>query len=198
MLATTRGASRASSNIRRFLLLFGVGATLPLATADGEGEIEKAVDETAPSGTIEEVIVSAHPLSARGLSEVVATLDGEALQSALASSIGATVARMPGVQSASFGEAVGRPVVHGMSGPRVRVMEDRVDAMDASVTSGDHAVTVEPFLAERVDVLKGPSALLYGSGVIGGVIDVHTGRIPHKDLAPAPGRAWEVGLRWSF
>ena len=165
-------------NVKPLSLLFGAVAALPLAAAVDDGEKEN--DESAHGAALEEVVVSAHPLSAGGLAEAVVTLDAEALENALALSIGATMARMPGIHSASFGEAVGRPVVHGMSGPRVRVMEDRIDAMDASVTSGDHAVTVEPFLAERVDALKGPSTLLYGSGAIGGVIDVHTGRIPHR------------------
>ena len=58
-------------------------------------------------------------------------------------------------------------------------MEDRIDVLDLSVTSGDHAVGIEPFIAERIEVIKGSSTLLYGSGAIGGVVDVHTGRIPH-------------------
>ncbi|MGE0626073.1 MAG: TonB-dependent receptor, partial [Pseudomonadales bacterium] len=82
--------------------------------------------------------------------------------------------------SASFGAAVGRPVIHGLGGSRVKVMEDRIDAMDVSVSSPDHAVTVDPFTAEHIEVIKGPSTLLYGTGAIGGVVDVHTGRIPHR------------------
>ena len=61
-------------------------------------------------------------------------------------------------------------------------MEDRLSTMDVSVTSGDHATTVEPFIANSVEVLKGPATLLYGNGAVGGVIDVHTGRIPHGQL----------------
>jgi len=137
---------------------------------------------------IEEVVV-AHPLSGGGLSEAAVVLEGERLERDLADNIGATVARQAGIHSASFGAAVGRPVVHGLSGPRVRIMEDRIDAMDASTTSGDHAVTVDPALANQVEVLKGPSTLLYGSGAIGGVVDVHTGRIPHERAEGVSGRA---------
>ena len=71
-------------------------------------------------------------------------------------------------------------MIHGLGGPRVKVMEDRIDSLDVSVTSADHAVGIDPFIAERIEVLKGPSTLLYGSGAIGGVVDVHTGRIPHN------------------
>jgi len=128
---------------------------------------------------IEEIIVVAHPLSGEGLSQASAVLTGDELTRKLATSIGETLATEPGITSAQFGKAVSRPVIHGLGGPRVRVMEDRIDTLDVSVTSADHAVTVEPFIADRIEVLKGPSSLLYGTGAIGGVVDIHTGRIPH-------------------
>ncbi len=129
---------------------------------------------------IEEVIVRAHPLSAEGLAQPVSVLSGEALQRALAPSLGETLQELPGVHSASFGQAVGRPVIRGLGGPRVKVMEDRIDSLDVSVSSPDHMTMVEPFTASSIEVLKGPSTLLYGTGAIGGVVDVHTGRIPHE------------------
>ena len=153
-------------------------ARAPAATV--EPPSPDAAADAADPPALEEVVVTAHPLSGQGLSEAVVVLDGATLERDLGTSLGATVARQPGIHSASFGQAVGRPVIHGMSGPRVRVMEDRIDSMDVSVTSGDHATTVEPYIAEGVDVIKGPSALLYGSGAIGGVVNVRTGRIPQK------------------
>jgi iron complex outermembrane recepter protein len=128
---------------------------------------------------IETVVVIAHPLSAEGLALSAEVLEGEELSRSLRSSIGETVGNLPGVHAANFGQAASRPVIHGLSGPRVRVMEDRIDSLDISVTSADHAVTIEPFLADRIEILKGPSTLLYGTGAIGGVVDVHTGRVPH-------------------
>ena len=159
-------------------------AVLPLLACPAAAEAAAQND-----ADIEEVVVTAHPLSGGGLSEAVIVLDGEELERELADNIGATVARQPGVHVASFGEAVGRPVVHGLSGPRVRIMEDRIDAMDASTTSGDHAVTVEPFIANQVELLKGPSTLLYGSSAIGGVVGVNTGRIPRDIPERLSGRA---------
>ena len=144
------------------LLAFGAGQEA-VAHEDGED--------------FEEIVVTAHPLADTGLAQPAQVLTEEALDRARDANLGATVARLPGVRSASFGEAVGRPVIHGLAGARVRMLEDRADTMDVSVTSSDHMVTVEPFLAERVEVLKGPSALLYGSGAIGGVVNVDTGRI---------------------
>ncbi len=128
---------------------------------------------------LEEIIVLGHPLSSEGITQPAAVLEKEALHRALGNNIAETTERIPGVHNASYGTAVGRPVIHGLGGPRVRVLEDRIGTMDVSVNSADHAVTVESFLAERIEILKGPSTLLYGSGAIGGVVDVHTGRIPH-------------------
>lgn len=128
---------------------------------------------------IEDVLVIAHPLSGESLSQASDVLSGDELERKLAANIGATLAKQAGIHSASFGAAVGRPVIHGLSGPRIKIMEDRIDTLDVSVTSADHAVSIEPFIAERIEVLKGASSLLYGSGAIGGVVDIHTARIPH-------------------
>ena len=130
--------------------------------------------------TIEELVVRAHPLSAETLAQPIATLSGAELERALAPSIGETLGDLPGVHSSSFGQPVGRPVIRGLGGARVKTMEDRIDTMDVSVSSPDHATTIDPFTAQSVEVLKGPSTLLYGTGAIGGVVDVHTGRIPHE------------------
>lgn len=158
-----------------------------LAAAAGQAQ-------ESSSEPIEEVVVIAHPLSGEGIAQAATVLDGRDLDRKRASSIGETLGREAGIHSAQFGKAVGRPVIHGLGGARVRVMEDRIDAMDVSVTSADHAVTVEPFVVDRVEVLKGSSALLYGSGAIGGVVDVHTGRIPHE----LPGRFLTGGLETRF
>ncbi len=147
-----------------------------LVTAAASSPI--AADEARE--VFEEVIVIAHPLSGEGLAQAAEIVEGEELLRDSAASIGATLANQPGIHSSSFGQASSRPVIHGLAGARVKVMEDRIDTLDASVTSGDHAVTVESFIADRIEVLKGPSTLLYGSGAIGGVVDVHTGRIPHQ------------------
>ena len=140
-------------------------------------------EETQPErahSIIEEVLVVGHPLSAEGLAQAHDVLAGEELDRKAADSIGATVANEPGIHNSSFGVAAGRPVIHGLDGARVRVLEDRIDTLDVSVTSGDHAVTVDPYIADRIEILKGSATLLYGSGAIGGVVDTHTGRIPHE------------------
>ncbi len=143
---------------------------------------------------LEEVVVHSHPLSGEGLSQATETLQGAELQRRVSTSIGDTLSALPGVHSSTFGKAVSRPVIHGLGGPRIKVMEDRIDTLDVSVTSADHAVGIDPFIAESVEVLKGASTLLYGSGAIGGVVDVHSGRIPHN----VPEQAISGGLQSRF
>jgi iron complex outermembrane receptor protein len=159
-------------------------AAFPLAgwsdsAADSEPRAAPAALKNDDARIIEEVVVTAHPLSSKGLAQATAVLEGEQLKRMLAPSLGATLEREPGIHNARFGNTAGRPVIHGVGGPRVRIMEDRIDTLDLSVTSPDHATMVEPFIAERIEVLKGSAALLYGTGAIGGIVDVHTDRIPH-------------------
>ncbi|MYA31936.1 MAG: TonB-dependent receptor [Gammaproteobacteria bacterium] len=170
--------------------VFPVVALLCIAPAAfGQNEAEENRSEA-----IEEIVIVGHPLSADGLATPADVLTGEELERKLGDTLGATVAGEPGIHNGSYGIAVGRPVIHGLGGPRVRIMEDGIDAMDVSVTSGDHAVTVDPFIAERLELLKGSGTLLYGSGSIGGVVDTHTGRIPQSVPDELSGR---LDLRWA-
>jgi len=130
---------------------------------------------------LEEVLIIAHPLASDGTAQAVTTLSGDELARKVQGSLGETLSEEAGIQSASFGSAVGRPIIHGLAGARVKTTVDRIDTLDVSVTSGDHAVGVEPFVADQVTVLRGASTLLYGSGAIGGVVDVTTTRI-HSEV----------------
>lgn len=95
-------------------------------------------------------------------------------------SIGDTLKNELGISNQSFGPGVGTPVIRGQSGPRVRVLNNGIGSNDASAISPDHATSVEPLLAERIEVLRGPATLLYGSGAMGGVVNVIDNRIPGK------------------
>ena len=153
-------------------------AVAPWLAPAALGEEEAVAGEE--SGVIEEIVVRAHPLARDGLAQPSDVMEADELERKAVDNIGATVGNEPGIHNSSYGAGAGRPVIHGLSGARVRVMEERIDTLDVSVSSGDHAVTVDPFVTERVEVLKGPATLLYGSGAIGGVVDVHTGRIPRE------------------
>ena len=98
----------------------------------------------------------------------------------------------PGVRGSSFGAGASRPVIRGMDGARVKVLSDGVGMLDASTLSADHAVTTEPLLLERIEVLKGPATLLYGGGAIGGVVNLIDKKIPTQQ----PENGHQVDLAW--
>jgi len=108
----------------------------------------------------------------------VSVLSGADLARELRPTIGETLARLPGVSSTSFGPGASRPVLRGLQGERIRVLTDGIGSFDVSNTSVDHPVTINPFLAERIEVLRGPAALQFGSSAIGGVVNVIDRRIP--------------------
>ncbi|NJC33305.1 iron complex outermembrane receptor protein [Sphingomonas jejuensis] len=110
----------------------------------------------------------------------VSVLSGADLDAARRTSIGETLAQLPGVSATSFGPTASRPVLRGFQGDRIRVLTDGIGSFDASSSSVDHAVAINPLLAERIEVLRGPAALLYGSAAIGGVVNVLGTRIPRS------------------
>ncbi|MCP1468373.1 iron complex outermembrane receptor protein [Sphingobium sp. OAS761] len=105
---------------------------------------------------------------------------GEQLTRELRPSIGETLARQPGVSSTSFGPNASRPILRGFQGERVRILTDGIGSFDVSNTSVDHAVAINPLTADRIEILRGPSALIYGSSAIGGVVNVIDSRIPRR------------------
>ena len=149
---------------------------------------------------LDAVQVTASPLAgdAESLARPVEVLAGDALDRAKGATLGETVARLPGVQSSYFGPGVGRPILRGLDGPRVQVLAGGLGVMDASTVSADHAASVEPFLADQIEVLKGPATLLFGSGAIGGAVNVADGRIAlYRPDEPLSGRAEKpFSARW--
>ncbi|GGB25034.1 TonB-dependent receptor [Sphingomonas metalli] len=107
-------------------------------------------------------------------------LSGSELTRDLRPTIGETLARLPGVSATSFGPSASRPILRGFQGERIRVLTDGIGSIDVSNTSVDHPVVINPLLAERIEVLRGPSALLFGSSAVGGVVNVIDTRIPRR------------------
>ena len=107
-------------------------------------------------------------------------LSGAELTRDLRPTIGETLARQPGLSATSFGPNASRPVLRGFQGERVRILTDGIGSFDVSNTSVDHAVAINPLTADRIEVLRGPAALLYGSSAIGGVVNVIDSRIPRR------------------
>jgi iron complex outermembrane recepter protein len=110
----------------------------------------------------------------------VRVLSGDELRTKVGQTIGDTLSNELGITNQSFGAGVGAPVIRGQAGPRVRVMQNSLGNNDASNLSPDHANGVDPIISERVEVLRGPSTLLYGNGAIGGIVNVIDNRIPEQ------------------
>lgn len=192
------GCKEMSKKIVNLMLGCAAGITLLSATAQAQPEdtTEHGRDRLHGSGhehdELEEIVVTATPLGQDvvEISQSATVLGGAALERELANNIGDTLARLPGLANASFGENVGRPVIRGLQGGRVGILNDSMASFDASAISQDHAVPIEPFLADQVEVLRGPNTLLFGSGAIGGVVNVVSQSIPESMPGPgASGRA---------
>lgn len=157
-------------------LLLASAATIAVSALPALAQ-EVTDDHHAP----EEIVVTGTLIRARqDVLSGVAVIQAQELAQAMRPSIGETLQDIPGVSATSFGPSASRPVLRGLQGERVRVLTDGIGAIDVSNTSVDHAVVVNPLLAERIEVLRGPQSLLYGSSAIGGVVNVTDRRLPSK------------------
>jgi len=102
----------------------------------------------------------------------------EEIQRNLSGQLGELLIKLPGVSATSFAPGASRPILRGLDGERVRVLLDGLGTADVANTSADHATAIEPLVTERIEVLRGPAALLFGSQAIGGVVNVIDRRIP--------------------
>ncbi len=114
-------------------------------------------------------------------------LAGQELTKQLEGSLGATLENSPGVASRSFGPAPSRPVIRGLDGDRVQILQDGQRPGDLSSQSADHGVSVNPAAAESIEVVRGPATLLYGANAIGGLVNVITNEIPTRPLQGVTG-----------
>lgn len=142
--------------------------------------------QTTTTEPVATVIVTATPFNAAEGDQILSpakVLAGHELRSKLGSSLGETLSSELGVSASAFGAGASRPIIRGLEGNRVKVLENGMSVSDLSGLSNDHAVTGEPATARQIEILRGPAALLYGSGAIGGLINVVNERIPpeHHD-----------------
>ncbi len=187
---------------QKFSLLLGAALVpaavlaLPVAAAEVTGaatddaaSVEAVPTQTAAATTgvhddahpqvSDDIIVTAPFARDRfGLLTGVSVLDGATLTREKRGTIGETLTSQAGVSATYFGPNASRPILRGFQGERVRVLTDGIGSFDVSNTSVDHAVTINPLTAERIEVLRGPSVLMYGSSAIGGIVNVIDTRIP--------------------
>ena len=193
--------------MHRLFLSTALAATLPLTPAFAQGapqaENKKLAEDGTGNGAVATVAADAaaaapvpgnaaaeHPDTDQAIVVTgvrrqagdvlggVSVMDSEQLTHDARTSIGETLQNLPGVSASSFGPTASRPILRGLSGERVRILIDGIGTLDLSASDPDHQVTVNPLTAERIEVLRGPSALLFGSSAIGGVVNVIDTRIP--------------------
>ena len=142
----------------------------------------------------DEIIVTGVPRdrAAGELPQSVTVVASDELDRVRAATLGETLAGQLGVSSSQFGAGASRPIIRGLAGARVLMLEDGVDTMDTATLSDDHAVTVEPLAADQIEIFRGPTTLLYGSGAVGGVVNTVTTRIPAAAPADGLDGAFEV------
>ena len=155
------------------IFFISISATYPAAyAADTDNNVQQLDDVVVISTGIKHATSQA--------AKPVTVLSGDQLRTKVGTTIGDTLKNELGMTTQSFGAGVGTPVIRGQAGPRVRVMQNSMGNNDASTLSPDHANGVDPILAERIEVLRGPATLIYGNGAIGGIVNVIDNRIPEQ------------------
>ena len=143
---------------------------------------------------LQQVTVTGNALgNAEGI-QAVQVLQGEELMINSQSTLGETLALTPGVSSSYFGPNASRPIIRGMDGDRIKILNNSASSHDVSALSNDHAVPSDPLTVERIEVLRGPSAIMYGGSAVGGVVNLIDNRIPTQPMEGLSGKA-DVG--WS-
>ena len=141
-----------------------------------------------PELHFEEIVsVSAEPRDQFNSYQPTSVLTGQDLTKELGGTLAATLAQQPGVAERSFGAAPARPVVRGLDGDRVLILEDGQRMGDLSSQSGDHGITVNPASATKIEVVRGPATLIYGANAIGGLVNVISDAVPSEPFSGTKG-----------
>jgi iron complex outermembrane receptor protein len=188
-----------AAHVLRSAALPAILIALPAAHAAAQGRDGPPPDRGTAHGHDqdhpEDIVVTAIiPRSHIDILGGTSVLTSAALVRDLRPSLGETLARQPGVSATSFGPGASRPILRGFAGDRIRLLTDGIGSFDASATSVDHAVAINPLLAERIEVLHGPAALLYGSSAVGGVVNVIDSRIPTR----LPANGYDLALNGTY
>lgn len=137
----------------------------------------------------EVIVITASPLARTQISSAqpVSVIAGDELRQQHAHTLGETLENEPGISATNFAGVASSPIIRGLDGPRVKVTQNGLDSGDVSRSSPDHAVTTETSVAEQIEILRGPATLLYGSGAIGGVVNVVDNRIAQESIGGTRG-----------
>lgn len=162
------------------LVVQGMGYETVRTTFVAEAETTREIDiEIRPTAiNLEEVVFTSSPTGSGFRYQPDQAYMGEELQRRSEATFGEMLNMEPGVAMRSFGSAPSRPVIRGMGGDRILVLQDGERMGDVSETSADHSISIDPLSANRVEVVRGPASLLHGSSALGGVINLMTTDIP--------------------
>ena len=180
--------SRIASRHGSLLAAASFCAAVPQAWAQTTTAPAQAANPTAGK-----VVITGNPLRSGDIAIPTNVLSGDELVLRRGATLGETLDGLPGLSSSYFGPNANRPMIRGQDGDRIRVLSNAGVPLDVSALSYDHAVPIDPLVVERVEVLRGPAALLYGGGAIGGVVNAIDNRIPK---APIDGTAGTAELRY--
>lgn len=152
-----------------------VASPTPTPSATGQAPVASRIVVTG--GEIEQ--------SSTDTAQAVSVPSGNKLKQQVTASLGDTLSSQPGVAASGFSNGASRPIIRGLSDNRVRVLNDGTEVFDVSNLSPDHAPSVSPLISQSIEIVRGPATILYGSGAIGGVVNVVDNRIP-VELPPNP------------
>lgn len=156
---------------------------------DAAGRVEVVLEETPLSLPGVQVTATPGGGDVRAVAQATTQLAGVELERRLAATLAQTLERQPGIAVRYAGPAAAAPVIRGLTGDRILVLQDGQRSGDLSGSAVDHAVTVDPLAAGRIEVVRGPAALLYGNNALGGVVNVVSEDIPSSVPARVYGEA---------
>ncbi|EGN76297.1 outer membrane receptor protein [Idiomarina sp. A28L] len=163
---------------------------------EAQSESERSAEQRKTEQSFERIIVTASALQRTALesAQPVHVLYGDSLRASEAATLGETLRGLPGVQATYYGPTSSSPIIRGLDGPRVKIVQNGLDVADISRGGPDHAVSAEATTAQQIEVLRGPSTLLFGSGASGGVVNVVDNRVPRQ---PVNGLEGSYGARYN-
>lgn len=175
----------ASKRILAFKLTAMCAAVASTISVSNPARAEVAA--AAAPQKVDEIVIIGNPLDARDVVSPVSTLSGTELLLKKGNSLGETLNNLPGVSQSWFGPNASRPVIRGLDGDRIRILNNLGSSLDASSVSNDHNPSIDALVIEKVEVLRGPAALLYGGAAIGGVVNIVDNRIPRNAISGVSG-----------
>lgn len=176
---TLRGLPAGEYHLNVTRIGYAPGHAVVRVPPEGD-DVKVSVRLTPTALRLSSVVVSASPTGTETsqLTQATVTLSTDALAKSLSSSVAATLAAEPGVTQRFGGPAASMPVIRGLTGDRILVLQDGERSGDLASSASDHAVSVDPLAAQRIEVVRGPASLLYGSSALGGVVNVISNDIP--------------------